>query len=78
MPELSMGVLFSGLFVCLLGLVLFLAGKRSGEPTTLCSGIALSALPVCIHSVAILWAVTAGVIGGLILLKRFGSGFVGV
>ncbi|MEO1130532.1 MAG: hypothetical protein AAFX05_12620 [Planctomycetota bacterium] len=78
MPELSMGLLFSGLFVGLLGLVLFLSGKRSGEPTTLCTGIALSALPICIHSVAILWGVTAGVVGGLILLRRFGSGFVGV
>lgn len=73
MLELSTGMLVSGLVIGGLGFVLFWRGKREGQPGTLLAGIALSALPMVLHSVGLLWLVTAGVVGGLGLLRRFGG-----
>jgi hypothetical protein len=71
--ELSTGMLASGLVIGGVGFVLFWRGKREGQPGTLLAGIALSALPMVLHSVGLLWLASAGVVGGLGLLRRFGG-----
>ncbi len=71
MPDLSTGMILSGLVLGGVGFVLFWRGKRESQPVTLLAGIALSILPMVMHSVLALWLASAGVVGGLGLLRRF-------
>jgi len=73
MFEMTAGMLLSGLVIGGLGFVLFLRGKREREPATLLGGIGLSVLPLGVHSVGLLWLLALGVVGGLVLLRRFGA-----
>ena len=70
---MSEGMLLSGLVIGGVGFVLFLRGKREGSLGTLLAGIALSVLPMLMHSVGMLWLASAGLVGGLGLMRRFGS-----
>lgn len=73
MLEMSSGMLLSGLVIGSVGFVLFLKGKRDRSAGTLLAGIVLSVLPMVMHSVGMLWLTSAGLVGGLGLLRRFGS-----
>lgn len=70
---MSEGMLLSGLVIGGVGFVLFLKGKRDCSLGTLVTGIVLSVLPMVMHSVGMLWLASAGLVGGLGLLRRFGS-----
>jgi len=73
MFDMSGGMLLSGLVIGGVGFVLFMWGKRECSVRALVAGVALSVLPMVMHSVAALWLASAGVVGGLGLLRRFGS-----
>ena len=71
MFDMSMGMIVSGLILSAVGLVLFLHGKREADFRTLFAGIALGILPMVVHSVLILWGISAAVLGGVWALKRY-------
>ena len=55
MLDLSMGMLISGTVIGAAGMLLLLRGKRESEPSSLLAGLALSVLPLVMHSVGMLW-----------------------
>lgn len=61
----SPAVLFSGLFIGLLGGALFLYGKKAERPAPLAVGLGMCALPMLVHSLALLWAITGASVAGL-------------
>lgn len=73
MLDLSMGMLISGTVIGAFGMLLLLRGKRESEPSSLLAGLALSVLPLVMHSVGMLWLAGAGVMGGWGLLQRMGD-----
>ena len=73
MFEMTTGMLISGLVIGGVGFVLFFRGKREREVGTLLAGLGLSVLPLAVHSTGVLWLATAGVCGGLFLVRRFGG-----
>ena len=73
MFDASMGVILSGLVLGGVGFVMFMYGKRESDLKTLMSGIALSVLPMAVHSLLLLWGLSAAVIGALVLLKKYGG-----
>jgi hypothetical protein len=73
MLDLSMGMLISGTVIGAAGMLLLLRGKRESEPSSLLAGLALSVLPLVMHSVGMLWLAGAGVMGGWGLLRRMGD-----
>lgn len=64
--------LVSGLFVGLIGMALFIFGKKQQRPPALLAGVVLSVLPMVVASAAILWGLTAACLGGLYLFGREG------
>lgn len=74
MLDMSMGVLLSGLILGGVGFVMFMYGKRESDFKTLFGGIALGVLPMAVHSLMMLWGLSAAVIGGILLLKKYGGG----
>lgn len=64
--------LISGVVIGAIGTAMFLYGKKQERPLTLLTGIALCAFPMFVASVAMLWLITAGCIGGLYVASRNG------
>ena len=67
---MSTGVIMSGLLLGAIGFFMFMYGKREGQPLTLIAGIAVSILPMVMHSVLLLWVVSAVLIAGVVLHRR--------
>jgi hypothetical protein len=76
MLDSSFGVILSGLVLGAVGFVLFMHGKRQSDLGSVLGGIALGVLPMVVHSLLLLWLAGAGVIAGVVLLRR-GGGFGG-
>ncbi|RMH12894.1 MAG: amino acid transport protein [Planctomycetota bacterium] len=72
MFELSMPLVLSGLVLGSLGLGIFIWGKREQELSAVVVGLALGILPMCIHSLGLLWLVSGGLLGGWKLAHRHG------
>lgn len=72
--NLSMGTLLSGLLLGAVGFVMFLHGKREGDPATLLGGLALGFIPMFVHVIWAVWAISGAVLAGVLLLKRSGGG----
>ena len=72
-PSMDLGspaALFSALLIGLIGTAMFIYSKKQERPMALLTGIALCAFPMFIASVAVLWLVTAGCLGGLYVVSR--------
>lgn len=54
----SPAALFSGLVIGTVGLGLFLYGKKAERPAPLAVGLGMCALPMLVHSLAAMWAIT--------------------
>jgi len=63
-------LLLSGLFISLVGMALFMYGKKQGSLKCLVAGVALCGFPYFVTSLAVLWLVAGGCIGGLYLWAR--------
>lgn len=70
MLDLSTPMLISGLILGGAGMFLFFRGRSNQEPTSVLAGIALSVLPMVLHSVLVLWGLSAAVIAGWVALRR--------
>lgn len=66
----SPAVLFSGLFIGAIGFGLFLYGKKAERPASLTVGLGMCVLPMAVHSVAVMWAVTGAAIAGLWVMNK--------
>lgn len=74
-PSLSPLQIAVGLFVGLLGMALFIYGKKAERPAILVAGLAMCVLPVLAHGVlAQLGLAAACVVGGVGLGRVFEGG----
>ena len=65
--------ILSGLFIGLLGMALFVYGRRQERPDCLFAGVLISVAPIFVHSLVLLWAATGLVGAGLYARKRFAA-----
>ena len=68
--NLTMEVIVSGLVIGMVGFVMFLYGKREGQPITVLAGLALGILPMVLHTMLVLWIVSAAIFCGVALHRR--------
>jgi hypothetical protein len=73
MFDMSPGMLISGLLLSSIGLFFFMHSKRMSDPVGIVGGILLMMLPLFMHSLAILWLVSVGVIGAVLAYRRLGG-----
>jgi len=64
---LEPGVLFSSLLISMIGLGMFLYGKKSERPMYIFGGLAMSTFPYFVHNPMMMW-----VVAGLILILMVG------
>jgi hypothetical protein len=64
------GSLISGLLIGAVGFVLFLYGRKQEDFPAVASGLALSIVPVLVHSVLLMWVLAAGCLGAKWALNR--------
>lgn len=57
--------LVSGLFLGVVGMALFMYGKKQTDFRCIAAGVALCVVPYFIGSLLVLWLVSAGLLGGL-------------
>jgi hypothetical protein len=67
----SPSVMYSAMLIGTIGFALLVCGKKGGNASVFTTGLALSALPMVAHSLAILWGGAAVCMGGMWALKRF-------
>ena len=67
---MSFGYLFSGFFISMIGVGLFMYGKRAPRFWPMMAGVAMSIYPFFITSVWLLWGVTAGIVALLYFLRE--------
>ncbi|MCA9294342.1 MAG: hypothetical protein KDA20_11065 [Phycisphaerales bacterium] len=63
-------VLMSAMFIGVLGLGVFIYGKRQSDLKCLGVGLALCIFPYFVSSLIVLWATTGACLGALFLLPR--------
>lgn len=73
MLDLSPAMMISALVLSAVGMFLFIRGKRGGDIFGVIGGLALMGLPLLVHSLMVLWLVSAGVTGGVLALRRSGG-----
>lgn len=64
-------LLVSGLLIGLVGMGLFMYGKKAQEPKCLGMGIAMCVFPYFVHSILLMWAIAALCMAGVYFLPRF-------
>ncbi len=62
------GLLFSGLAISLVGLALFVHGKKMGMPRNLGIGLAMMVFPRLVHSLLWLWVIAGVCVASVFLL----------
>jgi hypothetical protein len=65
-------MLFSSLTLGLVGMALFLYGKRSGSGRSIGAGLLLGLVPLLAHTALALWALSGACLAGWWLLGRAG------
>ncbi len=63
--------LLSGVLIGLVGMTLFMRGKREGQPSSLIGGLALCIYPYFVDNLALMWGSFAACIAGIWWLRRF-------
>lgn len=64
--------ILSGLAIGLLGLAIFRYGKKEASPRCLVVGAVLCIFPYFVTSLAMMWLITGGCVGGLWVMSRQG------
>lgn len=57
--------MLSGLFIGLVGMALFIYGKKQADLKCLVTGVVLCVFPYFVTSVLLMWAITGACLGGL-------------
>ena len=68
--NMSFGYLLSGFIISMIGMGMFMYGKRVPLLWPMVGGLAMSIYPFFITSVWLLWVVTAGVVGFLYFMRE--------
>lgn len=63
-------VLFSGLFIGLVGMVLFMYGKKQHNLRCLVGGLAMCVFPYFVTSLALTWILAALCVGGIVVAGK--------
>ncbi|MEM7683090.1 MAG: hypothetical protein AAF288_14140 [Planctomycetota bacterium] len=63
-------VLFSGMLISLVGMAMFLYGRKAADPPCLVVGVVLSLIPWFAQSMLVLWALFAICLGGFYAVRR--------
>ncbi len=66
------GLMLSGLVISVIGLGVFLYGKRMESFSSLGVGIVMMAYPMFVHSLLMMWLIAAACLAALYLLPRGG------
>ena len=64
------GLLFSGFLISMIGLGVFMHGRRADKPGNLVAGLVLMVYPIFVPSVLWMWVIAGGCLGGTYLLSR--------
>ncbi len=64
------GVFLSSMVIGLLGMAVFIYGKKSGDFKSLAIGALLCVFPYFVHSMLVMWLMTAGCVGGWVALAK--------
>ncbi|MCZ6834651.1 MAG: hypothetical protein O7G85_02660 [Planctomycetota bacterium] len=70
MDFMDPGPLISGALISLVGLAIFLYGKKMEDFKSIGIGLAMMTYPIFIHSVLLMWLIAAICIAGMYLLPR--------
>lgn len=70
LDDMSMPLILSGLVLGSLGFGIFLWGKKTRELPAVVVGLLLSVLPMFVHSLALLWILSGGLLGAWKLLHK--------
>ncbi|MCC6678424.1 MAG: hypothetical protein IT436_14910 [Phycisphaerales bacterium] len=62
--------LFSGVVIGLIGMVLFMHGRKQASPRCLLTGGVLCLFPYFVSSLILMWLITGACLGGLYLASR--------
>jgi hypothetical protein len=62
------GLLFSGLAISMIGLALFVHGKKMDKVRNLGLGLAMMVYPIFVHSLLWLWLIAGACVAGVFLL----------
>ncbi len=65
-------VLISGLAISTFGLAVFVYGKKSEDVKCLGIGLVMMIFPVFVHSLLLMWLITAGCLAAAYALPRVG------
>ncbi len=68
---MTMGVIVSGSLIGLVGFMMFLYGKREGEPLTLIAGLVLGLIPMIMHALLPMWIISGALVGCVAVHRRF-------
>ena len=68
---MTMGAIISGGLIGLVGFMMFLYGKREGEPLTLITGLVLGVIPMVMHALVPMWIVSGALVGCVAVHRRY-------
>jgi hypothetical protein len=68
--SLSPLAIFSAIFIGLIGMALFIYGKKQAQAAPLLTGVALCVFPYFVTSIVLMWLITAACLGGLYYIAR--------
>lgn len=63
--------LLSGVLIGLVGMTLFIRGKKEAQPSLLVGGLAMCIYPYFVTNIALIWTIFAACIGAMWWLRRF-------
>jgi hypothetical protein len=63
--------LLSNVLISLVGMTLFVRGKKEAQPSLLIGGMIMCVFPYFIDNLALMWTTFAGCIAGMWYLRRF-------
>ena len=66
------GLLLSGGLISMIGLAMFLYGKKMQSVGSLAVGVVLMVFPMFVHSVVWMWVIAGACIAGLYVISREG------
>lgn len=70
MDLMDPGPLLSGAVISIVGLAIFLYGKKLQKIKSLGIGLAMMTFPIFVHSILWMWLIAVGCIAGLYILPR--------
>jgi hypothetical protein len=68
----SPGLLFSGFAISMVGLAVFIHGKKAEKVRNLLIGLAMMIFPMFVHSLLLMWVIAGACMAGVFVLPEGG------